>query len=805
MKAKKNIRRIISMVVSVSVMISLGFLSFVGMLAISPLLVLAISALLVTVFIEGEVYRQSITKGIKKLFSKDYVKQSVIERELKELAEQHVNKENTASPEIDDMNVANKINRSKFLEDYSQQLKYVNQLRSCKNKGRSNLYVFANKEEVNLAKIKGNAILLIGEGNSRTAYFVNDNEYITAECELCLMPADNVRETNKFYIAKEGAGLKYTIDFPSGSTEEGTITKDELNGIKIGEPLNLEELKSFLPNILKTKRRNSDHNLCVNIQLSEKEQFLIAKADGSGPIKPNPKNSDEEALFNQILIKARYTQENYRNAKKQLKVMQKSFIKSVYDHEQVSLIAKVIDDDASKKLTAEIQRKNIMNKLLPWVLYIGSGISFFFASIDSMNLGALSLIGFFGLTIPSGIISIVILSLAVGAAIGYCFLILNNISDIITHNKFKSLQARIAKQFEYHDQQSKVLYALRCTGITLLLIIALSAAFFATIATAGTWWLAVKEGSSLLPFFAKIGNLIRNVTVPLMGLPSLLFNITNSLETVNVISELSIKKRAVMNLIINKFNEAKSKESLAHLFNPFRFLSFIIKMLFQPIMFIAHSISSGVMSDRMDIGIPVYLTALPPVINETTVDAPFIFGKDEHGHSHGNFMEIVLHIVLSPIYILSAGWHKGCDFITHAQNTKSFFKILKSYYGIENQSQMSVNAPEISPLWGKQKFVLGIEKQMERCSNDAKREVLVGLEKEIVEKEGDLTDITNTYLNASPKTAETSKSKGKQTDTPQQTNRDILSHQNRLSFFCNEKFIKKIVGDSNNLMPTAEI
>lgn len=95
----------------VGVVVTIGFLSFTGMMLVAPkVLWLAYAAFIFGGVIEGEVYIQNIFKGLLRVFTRNYLEQQLIARKLKELA--------------DDEN-----NQLQFIKEYRSQLEFLNKLR----------------------------------------------------------------------------------------------------------------------------------------------------------------------------------------------------------------------------------------------------------------------------------------------------------------------------------------------------------------------------------------------------------------------------------------------------------------------------------------------------------------------------------------------------------------------------------------------------------------------------------------------------------------------------------------------------
>ncbi len=139
-----------SLVLLLSVMATVGFLSFAGMLLVIPKIMgLAFAAFAFGGIVEGEVYIQNIYKGLIKLFTWDYLEQQLIAKKLAELAEANSHKE--------------KNNQSEFLRDYYAQKIYLEKLRA--NQANADLikaaekrlfamqkYIFCNSKRANLQK-----------------------------------------------------------------------------------------------------------------------------------------------------------------------------------------------------------------------------------------------------------------------------------------------------------------------------------------------------------------------------------------------------------------------------------------------------------------------------------------------------------------------------------------------------------------------------------------------------------------------------------------------------------------------------
>ncbi|QBR85153.1 hypothetical protein E3983_12805 [Legionella israelensis] len=118
MKAKKIPLYLLIFLLTLGASVTVGFLSFGGMLALWPILPLAIGAFALSTSYEGEVYFQNIKNGLNKLFKPGYIKQDLAKKFLLN----HFPKDK---------------NRPEFFNDYEEQLKRVEALRKAYKKDKS--------------------------------------------------------------------------------------------------------------------------------------------------------------------------------------------------------------------------------------------------------------------------------------------------------------------------------------------------------------------------------------------------------------------------------------------------------------------------------------------------------------------------------------------------------------------------------------------------------------------------------------------------------------------------------------------
>lgn len=423
---------------------------------------------------------------------------------------------------------------------------------------------------------------------------------------------------------------------------------------------------------------------------------------------------------------------------KRLKYMQAYFNDFIFARNQNShdelakQLHKLVSVESQQKIQSEISKKETFSKYM-WIFYSLAGVSCTFASIYSIHAGFLTLMTTFGFALAPTILLGGIIPLAIMAGIGYAILLYHNVSDMICNDTLQKWGKKIINYFQFREgQESRATYILRISGVGLLAAIVVGLGIFATIATAGTWWIAAKEGAKLIPYVAKFANWIRNITIPAMAIPNLLFNINNSFSTIKKLSQFSIKNKILS--ITNEINQTIKNENLLQLINPFRILIKLVEFPVKLFTFLAHLVSICVMSDHLD-PIPPTITASLNCANEALVDGHFFMEDDhankdlpdhqhntknhqhhkqnhdeEHNHQHGTMIDTALKIILSPLYFCNALWSYGF----RSNKTSDFIVVLKETFGIEQQTNpiRQGAAPAISKLWTQQELVMKLDKQI---------------------------------------------------------------------------------------------
>nr|HAT8714192.1 hypothetical protein [Legionella jordanis] len=218
--------------------------------------------------------------------------------------------------------------------------------------------------------------------------------------------------------------------------------------------------------------------------------------------------------------------------------------------------------------------------------------------------------------------------MALIAGASYGFLTYNAITDMINHDTIKHWYNKISNYL------SKGLTP-RSLFIAFAAIILLTLAVALTVCTAGTWWTVVKNTPPLFSWMAKMPRFVMAIIHPIVtGLSSLVFNLQNTSESLEMIDEATKVKRGFLSRITKAIADGwaniRAKENWFQIFNPVRIL---IKLTYTPLrilFFLGHLVSIGVTSDRVP-GVNEILSALLGIISEGFEDFHYFF---EHSHSH---------------------------------------------------------------------------------------------------------------------------------------------------------------------------
>jgi hypothetical protein len=314
----------------------------------------------------------------------------------------------------------------------------------------------------------------------------------------------------------------------------------------------------------------------------------------------------------------------------------------ILQKELVGLIVKSKNDNDHPLLSATRQALPKLKRKLWWIRFsvpvsIIGGIGFGFATASALDIALAGL----GVSVA---LSPLIWPLAVVACIGYTLLLYHTISNMIQHDTFKHWREWVVKLFKRKKingkPENKWRHRFRLLGIGLFVVAVVGVGVLATLATAGTWWLAVKEGISLLPHLAAAAGIIRSIIVPVAGTAILTFTIVNSLASVMQMIAALENARPIQWIKekMHRFLERKPGETRWHKWNPFRLL---IEAITDPIkyaIFIGHLIATGAMWDRTP-GLNRAATIASGVVGAASdgmVDYPYVAppkqATDEEAH-----------------------------------------------------------------------------------------------------------------------------------------------------------------------------
>ncbi len=324
-----------------------------------------------------------------------------------------------------------------------------------------------------------------------------------------------------------------------------------------------------------------------------------------------------------------------KSAKSRVKKIQYAFI-TAFELKRKNEHTDNCSPEINKLLANDFTRLNNEIRRKQWIIRLGAlfaaggGISCGLATYSAIQIGvaAFAILS----VVPGG----VLVSLAVIAAIGYSFLLYQSIAEMVQeyNDNWKTY-------FQQREKESKTKHILRCIGIT----IAIGLGIFATLATAGTWWLAVKNGAQLLNIAANVASAIRSISVAMMAMPSFIFSASNSVKSVNDISKSSYSK--LVNDIFSNIKNTWKKENPMQFFNLFRFAEKILSNGAKGILFIGHVTSMGLTADRFSVVAPT-ISIPANALSELLTDLPFLPDENkQHNHSSKLLTLLFLPVTLT--------------------------------------------------------------------------------------------------------------------------------------------------------------
>ncbi len=370
-------------------------------------------------------------------------------------------------------------------------------------------------------------------------------------------------------------------------------------------------------------------------------------------------------------------------AKQRLALMETFLLKQIENppgnnaSDMQTALEKLLQNDREKLITEMNRKKWIIR--FGAILALGGGVSSFFATFSAMQVAIASL------TILSAVPGGILITLSVLAAAGYALLLYQAISDMV-----QEYSGKWRSYFEKRNHESNFKYILRCTGV----VLGIALGIFATIATAGTWWYAVKNGASLLNVAENAANAIRAISIAMMTLPSIAFTSTNSVASIDNISRSSYRLLA---------REAFYDFKKIRYFNPFHFLEKLISYTAKSVLFLGHVISIGIMSDHLE-SIPPAFCASTGAASEALTDLNYMpDNKKQHNHESIwlTLLFLPVTLVVGVLKCLATAWDwlaSGCA--SFAESKQRMFPVP----GIKKNTD-AMKKPQLSPAWKKQEEI----------------------------------------------------------------------------------------------------
>lgn len=393
---------------------------------------------------------------------------------------------------------------------------------------------------------------------------------------------------------------------------------------------------------------------------------------------------------------------NHATAKRNLKIMREYVVARVLNTNADTAFN---DKGLDEKIQALNNQRNDFERRIQLlrasaIVSIISGMGAGFATASSLAVAGSAL----GVTLSAAFIW----PLAAVAAIGGAFLIFHTAKDMLFNETVSKWRTRLNKWFkrrEYDNNQteSNAHYYARTIGTGLLVGLAIGLSVAATLATAGTWWFAVKEGIQLWPAIARNALSLTAFLVPVSALSGIAFSLRNSLQSVKYIVKQTrdiqpwqwVKRKG------SQLVSPLERENTWQAMNPFRLLARLIALPYTLLVFIGHTISVGLSGDRVPgLEIPC---AVAGTANDMLTDGHYIFDEghehkvkphkmEDDGHHHGTLPSLFLAVALSPLHVLSAAWSHA---FKNKTDTTTFSATLKHHLGIhEHETYKSTTQHE---------------------------------------------------------------------------------------------------------------
>lgn len=294
------------------------------------------------------------------------------------------------------------------------------------------------------------------------------------------------------------------------------------------------------------------------------------------------------------------------------------------------------------------------------------------------------------------------LAVSIIAGIGYCLVTFNTTMDLIQNDSL----SKFYKVFNQEKDKMSV------HALYIPLLVGLGA--FVSLATGVTWWRGLDPvATATIPAV-----LISVASITCYALAQLAFNIENTYETLKLTWKFKWSKQ--LQKIKQHISKRLQRENSWQKYNPFRICIIVIRMPIRIGMFIAHVLSIGAISDNF---VNYWLSAIAGAITETFEDSHYFFfdnhkhAPTQNDHDHGDPLNFVFVIGMSPVFFFSAVWDYGFSQLND-KHSLSFSDALSKSFGVKKTKQLDELPKNIPDRWQAVEFKQRYQKKQRRGNND---------------------------------------------------------------------------------------
>jgi hypothetical protein len=345
-------------------------------------------------------------------------------------------------------------------------------------------------------------------------------------------------------------------------------------------------------------------------------------------------------------------------------------------------------------------KMNTLRLALPFSLLCGVGFGFATAAALPAALAAISVS-----------LSFMVWPLAVMAAIGYTFLIFHTAKDLLFSDGFRKWKERIKKWFTPGPEGVTAGFVLKAAGVALIAVATVALCVMGTLATAGTWWLAVKHGAKLIPFLKNAANIVRTILTPIAAIGNFIFSLYNSFESIHVVQKAIASSQPIQS-IKTQWQDLKNRENVGQIINPFRIVSKVIQKCADAVMLLGHVLASGTARDQF-MNVSPTLLAVTTAGSELTQDVTFFF---EEGKK--TMIQKAVTFLISPLLCLSALWQAAASCANSPEHVVSLKQAFKDAFGmIDKQPYTGDEMPVQSGAWRQAEIFRRFDKEEKRLQS----------------------------------------------------------------------------------------